>query len=975
MRALVRSGGFVDQLASFGQAPALLSGARVLSYADLDVLVDATLDRLGDQRRLLLLHGRNTLDSVVTYLAALRGGHPVILVDAARGEQVAELGARFDPDVVVGPDGWQERRLTSRHDLHPELRLLLSTSGSTGSPKLVRLSATNLQSNAAAITGYLGLTSADRALTSLPLAYSYGLSVLHSHLQAGASVVLTEHSVIEPGLWSLARSESVTSFAAVPHTFALLNRTPERWYDVPSLRYVTCAGGRLDPAEVRRLAGLGSRHGWRLYVMYGQTEATARMAYLPPAEAAKHPDCIGGPVPGGVLRVDQPDPGGVGELVYAGPNVMMGYAECPDALAADPELTELRTGDLGRQRSDGMFQVVGRTGRFAKLLGHRIDLDRLQSALTAFDPTLVCLSDDQRLLVAVTAADPLPVRDAAARLTGLPPGLVTVGSYPALPLLPNGKPDLAALRRQNVAKDDVAEDNLAKDDVAKDDVAKDDVAEDDVAEDDVAEDDVAEDDVAENQDAELQDAVRAAYAEVLGYDRVDPDASFVGLGGDSLSFVEMAFRLEGLLGRLPLDWPRQSIRELAGGDGRDLVTSAAEVLDQPPRPAGAAAQPQPAGRHSRPRRWVADLDTSLVLRALAVVIVVLVHLKVTPVHGGAHLLLGLAGYTFARFPLAAVRDSDGIGGLLRSLARFAVPSVLYIGLVAAVSDGYNWANVLLLNYVLGPPTWTQAWNFWFVEALVSILAVLAILLAAPAVRRFERRHRVLLPALLLAVGLLLRADLFGAGQTTVPYSRPHLVFWLFALGWLIQASPGLVGQLLMSGLTLVTLTGYFSHDPVRDLVVQAGLLLLIWLPSIPVPRLLAPVLSRLASASLWIYLTHWVLWPPLLDAGVPRPVIVLACLAAGVTAGMVASSAVSRLERAATRLARVVASKGVIDAAQMSLARSKRGRLKGWPGAAWIWQDLQPNLMEGPLGVSVRIAVSVRIVERGPDALRCRPDV
>jgi acyl-CoA synthetase (AMP-forming)/AMP-acid ligase II len=164
--------GFVERLAAFGDAPALLSSDEILSYAELDARVDAALDRLGHERRLVLLQGENTIDSVVNYLAALRGGHPVILVDAGRIVSAGDLPARFDPDVVVGPDVWEEHRLATRHALHPELRLLLSTSGSTGSPKLVRLSATNLQSNATAIADYLKLTGADRGVTSLPLAYS-----------------------------------------------------------------------------------------------------------------------------------------------------------------------------------------------------------------------------------------------------------------------------------------------------------------------------------------------------------------------------------------------------------------------------------------------------------------------------------------------------------------------------------------------------------------------------------------------------------------------------------------------------------------------------------------------------------------------------------------------------------------------------------------------------------------------------------
>jgi acyl-CoA synthetase (AMP-forming)/AMP-acid ligase II len=848
VRSLTAEAGFVDRLAAFGEAPALLTGEEVVSYADLDARIDATLGRLGTERRLVLLHGRNTLESVVTYLAALRGRHPVILVDAARSDQVAELQRRFDPDVVIGRQGWQERRLVSAHALHPDLRLLLSTSGSTGSPKLVRLSAANLASNAAAIAGYLGLRPADRAVTSLPLAYSYGLSVLHSHLEVGASVVLTERSVVEPAFWSLARSRRVTSFAAVPHTFRLLDRGAEPWYEVPSLRYVTSAGGRLDPAEVRRLAGLGRRHGWELYVMYGQTEATARMAYLDPADNLAYPECIGRAIPGGSLRVDQAGVDGVGELVYSGPNVMMGYAEAAADLAGGPALAELRTGDLGREHPGGLLQVVGRTSRFAKLLGHRVDLDRVQSELAAFDPTLVCLSDDERLLVAVTTADPLLVRDAASRLTGLPPGLVSVRQYAALPLLPNGKPDFALLRQAAPPAE---------------------------------------------QDAGLEQALRTAYAEVLGYDRVDPDASFVRLGGDSLSFVEVAFRLEELLGRLPAGWPELSIRELAASPDRRPATAPVEGRD-------AEAEPTPSTpRRGRRPRWGgwARLDTSLVLRALAIVLVVQVHLGVTPIRGGAHLLLAVAGYTFARFPLSAVRTADTVRPLVASIARLAVPSVLYIALVVACTGGYSLANVVLLNHVLGPPHWTETWNFWFVEALVAILGSLALLLAVPAARRLERQYRLLLPTVLLVVGLLLRPDVLGSSEATMRYGRPGLVFWLFALGWLIQASPGTLGRLLTSALVLVALAGYFPTEPLRGVVVQVGLLLLIWLPVLAVPRLLAPRLRRLAAASLWIYLTHWVVWPALQEAGVPPLAIAAACLGVGV----IAAAAVSRLEKTARR--------------------------------------------------------------------------
>ncbi|HKH55984.1 MAG TPA: AMP-binding protein [Propionibacteriaceae bacterium] len=830
---------FVDQLSSHADQPALLSSSEVVTYRDLDSRVNETLARLGHQRRLVLLEGTNTVSAVTTYLAALRGNHPLLLVDGGRPDRLSEIVDTFDPDVIVGR-GWSERRAGTKHELHPNLRLLLSTSGSTGSPKLVRLSADNLQSNAESIASYLRLTPDDRAISSLPLGYCYGLSVVHSHLAAGSSVVLTDRSVIDPQFWRLAQDLAITSFAGVPHTFALLDRTEEPWFTLPTLRYVTQAGGRLTPSEVQRISRLGRRHGWGLYVMYGQTEATARMSYLEPREAEQHPDSIGRPIPGGTLRIDTPSADGVGELVYSGPNVMMGYASKPADLAQPGTLAELRTGDLARRDGEDRFTIVGRASRFAKLLGHRIDLDQLQGKLRGYDPELVCVSDDSRLLVAVTRADPTLIRRAVSRLTGLPPLLVSVRQYAEIPRLPNGKPDLPALAASpNVDLKPVGD---------------------------------------------LVDTLRRAYEQALGYDHVAESATFVQLGGDSLSFVELSVRLEELLGRLPNGWPEMSIHELAGTAG-----SIPEPANEP--------KPAPSTETLKPR-W-AWLDASIVLRALAITMVVLVHLEIWGgVRGGAHLLLGIAGFTFARFPLSAIRQSDRIVGFARSITRLAVPSMLFIAIVVVATGGYSVANIFLVNHYFGPPRWTETWNFWFVEALVEILLAMLALLAISAVRRFERRHTLLLPALLLGAGLLFRYDVFGQGDVAMRYGRPHMIFWLFALGWLAQRAQTAWQRVAVSVVVAVTLTGYFLDEPVRGLVVQVGLLMLIWLPTLPVPPLTASLLRGLAAASLWIYLTHWVVWPLLLNRlELPRLLVVVGCL----LAGMIMAAAVTIVQRNVTR--------------------------------------------------------------------------
>ncbi len=275
------------------------------------------------------------------------------------GAHVAGLAAAWEADAIVGVDDdglrIEHRPGVPSRQLHPDLALLLSTSGSTGAPKLVRLSHANLLSNARAIAGYLALTPADRGITSLPLHYCYGLSVLHSHLVAGAGVVMTSASVVDPCFAAAMGDGRVTNLAGVPHSFELLERAGPDVVHVPSLRFVTQAGGRMRAERVRAWAERCRQWDAAFFVMYGQTEATARMAYLPPALATEHPQAIGRAIPGGHLELRPVDgaPAGVGELVYRGPNVMLGYATDQSELALGATVDELATGDMARYDADG----------------------------------------------------------------------------------------------------------------------------------------------------------------------------------------------------------------------------------------------------------------------------------------------------------------------------------------------------------------------------------------------------------------------------------------------------------------------------------------------------------------------------------------------------------------------------------------------------------------------------------------------
>ncbi len=327
-------------------------------------------------------------------------------------------------------------------------------------------------------------------------------------------------------------------------------------------------------------------------------------------------------------------------------------------------------------------------------------------------------------------------------------------------------------------------------------------------------------------------ALRAALGDVLGRADVGDDDSFVSLAGDSLSYVEAATRVEAVLGALPAGWHQLTVAELAGRPAR--------------------------------RRRGRTLETNVLLRAVAIVMIVATHANLLVAAGGAHVLLAVAGFNFGRFHLTDAPRPDRLRHLAGSIARVVVPSVLWLAGVALVTRDIGWTNVLLLNGALGPTSWAEPqWWYWFIEALVWTLAALTLLLAVPAVDRAERRLPFWLPVALVGAGLLTRYDVVElAGGDEV--HRASVVFWLFALGWASVKATRPAHRVLVSALTVATVPGFFG-DPAREGVVVAGLLLLVWLRAVRVPAVVARVAGVLASASLYIYLAHWQIYPHLED--------------------------------------------------------------------------------------------------------------
>lgn len=270
------------------------------------------------------------------------------------------------------------------YPLYEELALLLTTSGSTGSPKFVRQSYTNVIDNAQSIVEYLELDETERPITTLPMNYTYGLSIINSHLLVGATILVTEKTLMQKEFWNFFREAGATSFGGVPYTYEILDKLRFYRMELPSLRTMTQAGGKILPELHEKFAMYAKEQGKKFVVMYGQCEATARMGYLPPEKAVEKKGSMGIAIPGGRFHLIGADgkeiitPDTTGELVYEGKNVTLGYAECgEDLIKGDEKNGILETGDMAQFDKDGYFYIVGRKKRFLKIYGNRVNLDEV----------------------------------------------------------------------------------------------------------------------------------------------------------------------------------------------------------------------------------------------------------------------------------------------------------------------------------------------------------------------------------------------------------------------------------------------------------------------------------------------------------------------------------------------------------------------------------------------------------------------
>jgi long-chain acyl-CoA synthetase len=416
------------------------------------------------EKRLAFVYQDNSLDSVAAILGLLHAGFALVLLSTKLPVERKEfLEAQYQPFLIRDSersqiprylpldhghrkDLFQAERSSAVVDLHPEVDLLLTTSGSTGSPKFVKLSLNNLLANARSIAGYLPIQSTDVVPLNLPLDYSYGLSLLTSNMLAGGTLVTSVRNSADPLFWDDFRRLKMTSLAGTPDFYYLLDRLGFWNWSLPSLRYFTQAGGAMNIATIRRFAPHAKERSLQFFVMYGQTEATARISFLPPEKLDSHAGCIGRPIPGGRLEIDSES----GELLYRGENIFGGYASSVEDLSSFQSPEVLRTGDLATVDEHGIFRITGRLKRIIKIMGARVSLDEMECMLAEHfaGQRFACLRLDGeriRVIYELAGLSETAVSDYLRQVLRIPPDVLEVGTVSQFPLTANGKLDYRAL--------------------------------------------------------------------------------------------------------------------------------------------------------------------------------------------------------------------------------------------------------------------------------------------------------------------------------------------------------------------------------------------------------------------------------------------------------------------------------------------------------------------------------------------------
>ncbi len=401
----------------------LLSESRNISFRELS-LYSQELKGIIGERNIIICLSKNNVNYLCGYISMLCTNNvPILLEDNQDNDSLKEYEDTYKPNYYwAHKESQQFENLkkvfsigdfdlfevsSKKREIHNDLALLLSTSGSTGSKKLVRLSYSNISSNASSIAKYLEIKKDDISISSLPLHYTYGLSIVHSFLLRNAKFFVTNLTFLQREFWEIMKKNKITHLSGVPYSYEMLKKLKFFDMDLPYLETLTQAGGKLSKELHEEFHNFCVKKNKRFFIMYGQTEATSRISYLPFEKKLKKLGSIGIPIPGGSLKIydnkneEIKKHNKTGEIIYEGKNVALGYAESIDSLKlGDCFKGILNTGDLGYFDKDNFFYITGRKKRIIKMQGTRLSLDEIESNIQINQEfaEFTCIGEDDLLI-------------------------------------------------------------------------------------------------------------------------------------------------------------------------------------------------------------------------------------------------------------------------------------------------------------------------------------------------------------------------------------------------------------------------------------------------------------------------------------------------------------------------------------------------------------------------------------------------
>ena len=373
------------------------------------------------KKNIVLIFCDNSYEFIVTYVAAIKFNQVLILLDSQLNKKDYEkILNKYKPNFIfckksfdinnytkvlkLNEYSFLKRKILFNFPINKEISCLISTSGTTGEKKFVKIGKSNLLSNTLGITKMLGIKKKDITITTMPPNYSYALSIINTHLMNGAKIILNRYSLIDRNFWDLFNKYKPCNLNGVPYIFEILNKIGFEKLK-KNLRYITQAGGKLEKKLRDKIIEFCKDENIKFYIMYGQAEASPRISIMPWNLLQKFPDSVGLPLPGGKIKIKKKSKADTdGEIVYKGKNVFLGYSNSyRDLKNKDKIKGILNTGDIGFLDKNNLIHLTGRKKRILKIFGIRISLDLLEQELQKHNYQCICNGNDKKLQIHILA--------------------------------------------------------------------------------------------------------------------------------------------------------------------------------------------------------------------------------------------------------------------------------------------------------------------------------------------------------------------------------------------------------------------------------------------------------------------------------------------------------------------------------------------------------------------------------------------